>query len=142
MHDIDFLPVECRRKQQRRQSQPWLIVTATAVVGLAAIAAIVQHWRWRYAEGQLAALKPAYETAVGLQDRLADVQQRLANAKAGAELYTYLRHPWPRTQLLCALLRPLPADITFLQVQIFRQPGTGRPRIDQQPPVDKKAEEE
>ena len=47
------------------------------------------------------------------------------SVRAGAELYTYLRHPWPRTQLFSALLRPLPEEITFLQVQIFRQPAAG-----------------
>ena len=125
MHDIDFLPIEYRRKHERRQSQPWLIVAATAVVGLVAAAAIVQHCRWRYVQGQLAAIQPAYETAVNLQDRLAEIQKRLGSVKAGAELYTYLRHPWPRTQLLSALLRPLPEEITFLQVQIFRQPAAG-----------------
>jgi hypothetical protein len=93
-------------------------------------------------QGQLAALQPAYETAVGLQNRLAEIQKRMGSVRASAELCTYLRHPWPRTQLLSALLRPLPEEIAFLQVQIFRQPATGRPPTEFQPPADKKAEEE
>ncbi|MEN6450446.1 MAG: hypothetical protein ABFC96_08145 [Thermoguttaceae bacterium] len=142
MHDLDFLPSEFRRKQQRRQSQPWLIVASTAVVGLVAAAAIAQHYRWRNVQAELAAVEPAYETAVHLQSQLAGIEKRVGEARAAAELYTYLRHPWPRTQLLSALLQPLPKEIAFQQVHVFRQPASTRPGAATAAAPDKKAEEE
>jgi hypothetical protein len=66
----------------------------------------------------------------------------LKTIKADAELYTYLRHPWPRTQLIQALLAPLPDAIVLQQVQIVRQPPTVSTNAEPAPPVDKKAEEE
>jgi Tfp pilus assembly protein PilN len=44
---------------------------------------------------------------------------------AEAELFTYLEHPWPRTQLIDALLAPLPEEITFDELTI-----DGETRVD------------
>ena len=144
MHDIDFLPVEYRQKHARRQSQPWQIVVAVAIVGLVAAAALAQQYRRHRVESDLAdhhaRLRRGRRANRTGWPRL---QKREQAAKAGAELYTYLRHPWPRTQLLdgaggarcprrsrcnrsrsCAKRRP---------------PGRRRPP---RPPVDKKTEEE
>jgi len=142
MHDIDFLPIEYRQKHQRRQSQPWQIVAAAAIVGLIAAAMITQHARRRCVQNELAALAPAYKTAQQLQTQLTEVQKRLELAKADAELYAYLRHPWPRTQLLAALLAPLPKEVMFQQVQILRETTASTPSGGARPPVDSKAEEE
>ena len=120
MRDIDFLPNEYRQKHRRRRSQPWQIVAATAVIGLVIAAAVGQHLRLQRARAELDAVVPIYDSAVKLQNRLADVQSELMEARACAELYTYLRHPWPRTQLIAALLGPLPDEIAFLEVRIFR----------------------
>jgi len=142
MHDIDFLPIEYRQKHQRRQSQPWQLVAAAAIVGLVATAAIGQRCHSRRASGELATIAPAYAAAVKLQNRLAEVQKELNRAKARAELNTYLRHPWPRTQLLSALLGPLPDEIAFLEVQIHRQASSVFSTKGVRPPADKKSEEE
>ncbi len=32
MHNIDFLPIEYRQKHARRQSQPWQVIVAGAIV--------------------------------------------------------------------------------------------------------------
>jgi hypothetical protein len=128
MQDIDFLPIEYHRKREQRRAQPWQIVAAAAIVGLVAAAAISQHYQWIHAQNDWEAIAPAYETAVQMQNQLAKMQQRLNHAKASAELYTYLRHPWPRTQLLSALMNPLPDAVAFQQVRIVHQaPTTSSP---------------
>jgi hypothetical protein len=142
MHDIDFLPVEYRQKHARRQSQPWQAVVAIAIVSLVAAATLIQHYRRHSVQNELAVITPAYDAAVQQQNWLAEAQKRLKSAKACAELYTYLRHPWPRTQLLSALVTPLPETITLQQIQILREaPATASP-TEIRPPVDQKAEEE
>ncbi|MBN1396024.1 MAG: hypothetical protein JW959_13460 [Pirellulales bacterium] len=120
MQDVDFLPIEYREKYQRRQSQPWQLVAAAAIVGLVAAAAVGQRLHLRRAEAELATIAPTYEAAVKLQNRLAEEDKKLDRATARAELIAYLRHPWPRTQLLAALLAPLPEEIAFQQVEIIR----------------------
>lgn len=118
MQDIDFLPVRYRQRHVRRQSQPWRIAVVAAFAGLLAAAVLSQHSRKRQAEKELAAIIPQYDLAVGQNRKLAEVHARLNTARANAELFTYLRHPWPRTQLLAALLAPLPEEITFERLQI------------------------
>ena len=104
------------------------------MIGLVAAAAITQQYRWRRVRADLVNVTPAYVAAVNAQHRLADLQRQVDQARACAELYTYLRHPWPRTQLLAALLGPLPDDITLQTVQIRREtagassPANARPQ--------------
>ncbi len=141
MQDIDFLPFEYRQRHQRRQSQPWQVVASAAIVALVAAAMIGQRWHARRVNEELAAIAPVYETAVKLQNRLAEVQKDLSRTKARAELITYLRHPWPRTQLLAALMGPLPNEIAFQQVQIIREAGAASPNASRRV-VDQKAEQE
>jgi hypothetical protein len=142
MQEIDFLPIEYRQKHARRQSQPWQLFVITAMVGLVATAALVQRFHRARVENDLATLVPVYDAAVNQQKRLAETQQQYAAATARANLYTYLRHPWPRSQLLSALVAPLPKMITLQQVQIIREMPAGGSAMPSQPPLDKKAEEE
>jgi hypothetical protein len=142
MHDIDFLPIEYRQKHQRQQSQPWQIVVSIAIMAMIAGAAITQHAGRRYVQKQLTAVESAYKTAQQLQYQLTEIKKRLEQVGADAELNTYLRHPWPRTQLLAALLAPLPKEITFLQLQIMRETTASAPFGGMRPTVDLKADEE
>jgi hypothetical protein len=143
MQDIDFLPVEYRQKHARRQSQPWQIVVALAIVGLVAGAALAQQYRRHRVQNDMAMILPVYDAAVSQQSRLAETQKRLKAAQGCAELYTYLHHPWPRTQLLSALVAPLPKSITLQEIQITREaPPAGPTTTEVQPPIDKKAEED
>jgi Tfp pilus assembly protein PilN len=142
MHNIDFLPAECRQQQARRQVQPWRFVVVTAFAVLLAGAAYAQYRQKRVAEDQLAALAPACEEAARQGDRLKQLQQDLQAVQSDAELFTYLRHPWPRTQVLAALLGPLPREITLQQLQLAREAVAEQPAVDPRPPADQKAEEE
>ena len=142
MHDIDFLPIEYRQKHARRQSQPWQVLVAVAMVGLVAAAASVQHYRRVRVKSDLAMLNPMYDAAVNQQTRLAEAQKQLKSVEASAELYTYLHHPWPRTQLLSALVAPLPDAIILQQIQILREATATPSAAGARPPLDPKAEEE
>jgi len=124
MVDIDFLPIEYRRKCQQRQSQPWQIFAAAIVLGLMVAAAILQQQHWRLLQSDLAAIAPSYKTAADVQCRLADVENRLWRARANVELYTYLQHPWPRTRLLSSLVSPMTDGIVLQHVKISREPPT------------------
>jgi len=141
MHDIDFLPIEYRQKHEQLQSQPWQVVAVAAIIGLVAAAAIVQHYHWHHVQEELAIIAPVYDTATNLQNRLTDVTKRLDRNRANEELYTYLRHPWPRSQLLTALLKTLPDVVTLEQIQISREMPTTPLQAVAQPSIDRKAKE-
>ena len=125
MHDIDFLPAEYRQKYARRMSYGRRLVAATLVVATMVAAAWSQRYRRRQVEAELARCEPARAAAVQTQDALSELQGRLQLARASAELFTYLRHPWPRTRVLAGLLGPLPDEIAFEQLRIEREALSG-----------------
>jgi Tfp pilus assembly protein PilN len=142
MQDIDFLPIDYRQQHVQRRSQPWQIVVVFAFGLLVAAAVLGQYHRKRRAEAEMIAVLPQYEMAVQQNRRLAEVQSQLQQARANAELLTYLRHPWPRSQLLAAVLATLPDEITFGAVAITQEKIAQRTPSDNLPHVDKAAEDE
>ena len=121
MQDIDFLPVQYHQKRVKRRSQPWRIVVVAVFAVLLAAAVCSQRGRKTQAEKELAAIMPQYELAASQDRKLAELHLQLNAARNAAELFTYLRHPWPRTQILAALLEPLPEGITLDELEITRQ---------------------
>ncbi|NQU24595.1 MAG: hypothetical protein HQ567_25210 [Candidatus Nealsonbacteria bacterium] len=118
--NIDFLPAQYHERSVRRRSQPWHIVVVAAFVTLLFAAILSQNFQTRRTRDQLAAVTPMYDAAVARQNRLTDMQSQLHTGRTSAELFTYLRHPWPRTQLLAALVAPLPDEVTLDGLTISR----------------------
>jgi hypothetical protein len=123
MRDIDFLPIEHQRERRQHRSQTVQIATVVIICALAAVTAFMQEHRRRQIRDELAVIAPVYNAAVSRKTQMNDLEQQWCGAKADAELYTYLRHPWPRTQLLAALISPLPNGITLQEVQIEQEPA-------------------
>jgi len=121
MQDIDFLPAEYFQRRARRQARPWRIAVVTLVAALAAGAAAGQYLQRQRLQAELDALLPAYQLATAQQQRLAQLQARLHSGQQTAELLAYLQHPWPRTQILRALVDGLPEQVVFEQLRIGRQ---------------------
>jgi len=130
MHDIDFLPAEYLHNHARRQWQPWRVFVVLLFSALIAAAAFGQHHRRSRLEADLAAIAPRRQAAAEQNRVLGELQSQWRVARADAELFTYLRHPWPRTRILGALLAPLPEEITFEQLEIRRQTPAGRPYVE------------
>jgi hypothetical protein len=118
MHEIDFLPVEYRQKHAQQRLQSWRVLVALLFAALLGAASLAGYRHRQRLTADLEAIRPLHDDAVSRSARLADLQSLLKAARAESELYTYLRHPWPRTQILAALLAPLPDEIVFEQVQI------------------------
>jgi hypothetical protein len=141
-HDIDFLPSQYRQKHAQRQSRPWqLVVVIVFGLLLGAAALGYRHGRTQV-EAELAAITPPYELAVSQNFQLNQMQPQLQKARSTAELLVYLRHPWPRTQLLVALLAPLPEEVVFEQLHIARERPPVQPLADHHPHPEKPLGEE
>lgn len=119
--EIDFLPAEYREKRARLQTQPWQLIVGLVVVALVAVAAAVQYHRRSQLAAELAAVTPQYDAAQQQNRRLSELQGQLAAARADAELFAYLHHPWPSTRILDTLLAPLPKEIVLEKLQIQRE---------------------
>ena len=142
VQDIDFLPIEYRQQHASREVQPWRIVVVVVFSLLLAAAAFTQYRQKRQAKADLIAVDPAHDAAVGLKSQLTELQARLEAVECDAGLYTYLRHPWPRTQLLAAVVEPLPSEIALYQIQVGTETPAEPPQAEQRPPADSRAEEE
>jgi hypothetical protein len=120
--DIDFLPKEYRQAGRQRKSTTLRVAVGIAFLAVILAAALYQQYLRRLANQQLAGLMPQYERAQQQMQHLAEVQKSLQGEEKQAELWTYLRHPWPRSQLLAILAESLPDAIQLEQVSVAREP--------------------
>jgi Fimbrial assembly protein (PilN) len=127
MIDIDFLPARYREQRANRRKRVWrlgVIVAYAALLGVAALSGRAQ--RGSLAK-EIAQARERHAVVIGQQQQLTALQSELTAARWQAELITYLRHPWPRTAVLAAVIRPLPATIVLEDVRIFRAAGSATP---------------
>ncbi|MGE0758305.1 MAG: hypothetical protein AB7O38_14855, partial [Pirellulaceae bacterium] len=78
---------------------------------------------------QLREIAGRYDQSVATNARLEALRHELETNRHFAELYTYLEHPWPRTQMLLAVTQTMPDPVVLLELQIPHNapPSTRRP---------------
>jgi hypothetical protein len=118
--EIDFLPARYREECAQRKTH-FLRVLSSVVFALVLLACA--GWQWnagRKLTLELEAIAPIHERAHERTVQLTTLKNELAAASDRAELLTYLRHPWPRTQLLAAVIEPMPESIKLSELTIGR----------------------
>ena len=128
MKNIDFLPTRYREKTAQRKTQAWRGVVVAAFSALLAAGALGQYEIRRQIESHLSTVMQQHAQVVADEKKLAELQTRLREARAEAELLTYLRHPWPRTQILACIAEPLSDAITLSKLEI-QQEESQTPRL-------------
>lgn len=126
MKEIDFLPAEMLRQRAMRSQRQWQILLASmfvaALIGSYALQAYCRHELAR----TLDQLAPQYKTARQQQQQLKQLRAAAGQYHEAAALYALLQHPWPRTQLLAALLSRLTEEIHLSSVCIAPAAGASR----------------
>ncbi|MEX2025811.1 MAG: hypothetical protein WEH44_00900, partial [Pirellulaceae bacterium] len=121
MKNIDFLPEIYTQNRVQRRAQAWWCLVAAAFAVIVLLAASTQ-WMIRHElEQELAELEPKYAEALKRQLQLQAVRQETERAEDVADLYAYLSHPWPRSQLLAGVIRPLPASVRLTEITITHE---------------------
>ncbi len=130
MQDIDFLPSEYRQRTRERRDTRWRL-TALGVTGLLlSVVTTFQHFARVSLEEQLAVAEAQVSVVQSQTARLSELAASRQAAAARAELITWLRHPWPRSQVLADLVLPLPSSITLASLSISReQPQIANPAV-------------
>jgi len=122
LRDLDFLPAKERAERARRRETPWRF----AVVVVFAIAASITAVRQTGIRKQLLVdLEAARQRFQEVQERVVGLEQleaELKLARQRAELFTFLRHPWPRSQLLGTVIAPLPPSIALTKLKFTYEP--------------------
>ncbi|MBX3414871.1 MAG: hypothetical protein KF708_19460 [Pirellulales bacterium] len=118
MKDIDFLPSTYRELHRQRRATMVRLVLVLSVAGTIVAAALTQHAERRRVMARLADVQLLHKEATARQAMLTELQGKLERANAMAGLLTFLRHPWPKSQLMTEVLGPLPEAITLERVEV------------------------
>ena len=110
---IDFLPARYREQSAKRRTYLWRSTVLAAFVMILGSSGFAQYRMYQSALHDLSAVEPAHAAAQLATRELSELQSRLVQAEQRAELLTYLRHPWSRSQVLSAVAKPLPATLTL-----------------------------
>jgi hypothetical protein len=78
----------------------------------------IQFWLRHDIRQQLGELQPQFVKPQSQVRELASLNAQIAKAGRSAGLFTFLEDPWPRTQILAELVRPLPASVQLTRIQI------------------------
>jgi len=117
MKDIDFLPSTYRELHRQRRATMVRLVLLLSVAGTIIAAALTQHAERRRVMSRLADMQLLHKEATVRQAMLTDLQSKLEQANATAAMLTFLRHPWPKSQILTEVLSPLPEAITLERIE-------------------------
>lgn len=132
MKNIDFLPVSYRERQQHQQARVWWTIVA-ATFGTAIAASALAQWSVaRSLQYQLSTAGNAAIMASEQDKRYAELLKEVNRGSDLAAMCVYLKHPWPRTQVLSALVAPLPETIRLTDVRIRQEAGAGQPSLPSQ----------
>jgi hypothetical protein len=118
MKNIDFLPEIYTQNRVQRRAQAWWCMAAAAFAVVVLVAASTQWMIRDGIERELAKIEPKYEEALKRQAKLRSVRQEIERAEETANLYAYLSHPWPRSQILAHAIRPLPDSLRLTEITI------------------------
>jgi hypothetical protein len=133
--NLDFLPGEYRERRVARKKTVWQIAILLLFGGVVGATAVYQLGLQRAMQNRLEAIAGPYAMAQARKQQLAKLQQKLLSSCQAAQLYVYLRHPWPRTQILRFATQPLPPSVTLEELRVVREaaahhtqiePGEGR----------------
>ena len=127
MKSIDFLPERYRERDLKRKAALWQYALAAGFGGLLLAATIGQISIKRSLQADLAKLNPSSIQTQMKRARVKALKQQLGNSEQSAALYTYLRHPWPRTQLIIRITEILPENVELQGIEIVAQRPSSSP---------------
>jgi hypothetical protein len=134
MQDIDFLPGKYHEAKEQRRTRYWRAVVLLAFGGLLAIAWAGEYGIQLNYEHHLSEVRGQYGVALAQSQQLTKLEQDLKPWRAQAELWTYLRHPWPRSQIVRQVLQTLPPQITLSRIATERETIASEPGQSAAPP--------
>jgi hypothetical protein len=118
MKTIDFLPDIYRQREALRRARVWWAIVVVVFGGAIGASIGAQAWLRQNLANQLDELAPQYAAAQTQVRELSMLQSQIMRAGHEASLFTYLEHPWPRTQILAEIAAPAPAMIRLTQIHI------------------------
>lgn len=119
--DVDFLPAHYHERSSKRRTDLWRLGVVALLGSVVAGTALAAHHLHRQAQCQLAAVDNLHGRSSSTAKKVAELQAQLQPLQAEAELLTYLRFPWPKSQILSAVVQPLPPAVTLVRLHVIRE---------------------
>ena len=119
---LDFLPEKYRQAMRRRRASYWRVVVVGLFVAVFAVAAGGMQAARRDVRAEHEQTVLRYNAAQQQEAELKAREARVAELRVFAELLTFLRHPWPRSQITARLFDPLPSSVTIDKLRIVGEP--------------------
>jgi Tfp pilus assembly protein PilN len=118
LNNIDFLPQRYREAKIKRSASVWRLFCLFLFAGLLITASYLQSSHLQQARADLEKVNLLFTQANNIAKSVADMQAKNAPADQEAELLTYLRHPWPRSQVLAALISTVPESVNLESLEM------------------------
>lgn len=122
MKNIDFLPQRYRDNNVRRKAGVWRFVVVLCLGGTVAAASLGQFAYRGRVKRQVTEIQPLLAQAKASESELAQLRNELTRVSHTATLYAVVQTPWPRTQILAAIVEPLEEGITIVELHHSRRP--------------------
>ena len=120
--ELDFLPTEYREASGRRKRVGWRAIVTVLFVAAVGSASAVQYSMRLGLQRELEQFRQQSVLVEAQAARVAALEHDVAAARHRAELVTFLRHPWPRTQILDAVVARLPDGLVLTSLRLFEEP--------------------
>ncbi|MCA9121093.1 MAG: hypothetical protein H6822_17625 [Planctomycetaceae bacterium] len=121
MNKINFLPERYHERDLKRKAAVWQYAILLGFGGLLLVATLGQFAMKKSLQVSMRDLQQDLIATKLKRERVQLLKQELGDKEQAAALYTYLRHPWPRTQLIANVTQGLPECISFEGLEILEQ---------------------
>lgn len=118
MQTIDFLPAHYRERRKQRRVRWWWALIVCMFGGVVVVTASLQWFNVQRIKKELQQLETQCAAFRQLDQQLLEIEDKVSALSHSANLYTFLKHPWPRTQILAAIAKPLPPELQLSNVRI------------------------
>ena len=123
MKDIDFLPARYRENDARRKAGVWRFALVLVLGGAVAAASLGQFAYRAKVQSQLVEIQPLLAQAHASEAHAAQLKSELHKVSQTATLYALVQTPWPRTQLVAAIVEPLDDTIVIHEIRCIKFHG-------------------
>lgn len=124
MKDINFLPQRYYERDAAKFASWWRLLVVWLFGAAICSAAVYQYRLYLTLQEELAEVDSCHEVVLALQSRLQRAVDETAAEDRKATLLMYLRHPWPRTQIISSITSRLPESVAFRELRLGRATGS------------------
>jgi len=120
-HEIEFLPKRYREKRKKNNIKVSRILLIVIMVGGMASVLLYQLACLHSVNRQVAAIDKQNEKVMQLMQEVESRRAKVVLERHHANLLTFLDHPYPKSQIISALVNPLSREITITRLQITQE---------------------